>query len=75
MKNALSPLTTKGGDADVEKTVVLGTPVSGVSGLLGLHTNHKSVVSGMSQVYYGTAGGNSSKALKKFLSCVIVLSY
>jgi len=28
----------------VEKTVVLGTPVSGVFGLWGLHTDHKSVL-------------------------------
>ena len=37
-------IASKGGDADVEKTVVLGTPVSGVSGLLGLHTDHKGVL-------------------------------
>ena len=32
---------SKGGDADVERTGVLGTPVSGVFGLCGLHTDHK----------------------------------
>ena len=34
----------KGGEADVEKTAVHSTPVSGVSGLLGLHTDHESVL-------------------------------
>ena len=37
-------IVSKGGDADVEKTAVLCAPVSGVSGLLGLHTYHKSVL-------------------------------
>ena len=37
-------IVSKGGDADVEKTAVRSTPVSGVPGLLGLHTDHKSVL-------------------------------
>ena len=37
-------IVSKGGDACVGKTVVHGTPVSGMPGLLGLHTNHKSVL-------------------------------
>ena len=37
-------IESKGGDADVEKTAVLGTPVSGVSGACAVHTDHKSVL-------------------------------
>ncbi len=34
-------IVSKGDNADVEKTAVRRTPVSGVSGLLGLPTHHK----------------------------------
>ena len=41
---AVSHSLAKGGEADVERTAVLGTPVSGVSGACAVHTDHKSVL-------------------------------
>lgn len=37
-------IASKGGDADVEKTVVFDTPISGMFCTLGIHTDHKSVL-------------------------------
>ena len=34
----------KGGEADGKETIVHCTSISGVSGFLGLHTDHKSVL-------------------------------
>lgn len=44
MKQAVSHSLAKGGEANVEKTGVRGTPVSGVAGPVGLHTDHRSVL-------------------------------